>query len=681
MRRVALAIVAVAVVLAACTSDDGGDDSAPTTTEGASSSSTTTATTEPESDDVEPTTTTTEPSPAVGSFVEDDDVCIGLVLEVDLTCGFVVVPADHDDPDGERLRIAVARLGSTSPNPEPDPVVYLEGGPGGNAIDGLAFGSISLFETLLEERDVIVVDQRGVGLSDPALDCPEVDELGDEVSARADRTDADEDAAILDGLDQCFDRFRDDGIDPAWFTTAANADDIELVRQALGIDEWNLFGISYGTRLGLEVLRRHPDAVRSAVLDSVLPPEAEVVFGSAAGFQASFEAVTAVCAADPACSAGGELDERLVAAVESLDADPLAVDVGNPLTLDQLALFADGDLLLGVVSQALYDPTFFVDLPTLLDEIEERETAALSTFLSIELINRDFVSVGMFAAVACADEVVVTDPSLGSPAGTDELWVRAIDGVNVGSQAFDACATVGIEAPSADASEPVVSDVPTLVLSGAFDPITPPSYGEDAAEDLADAVVVEHPFLSHATASDPCVSGIVAAFVAAPTDPVDTGCIDEAVAPELTPVGIGDTTLETVSVEASVLGPGITAELPSSWLDQDVGFGLTRARLRGVLDAASVSIFAGDDATMGFLTDSVAGVLDDVAEAEPIEVDGVTWERTTARDGSAVVDLFVDASDPDAVIVAAVTSAEDERDELLSAIVEPVLASIEVDAS
>ena len=540
MRRPVSALLALAVIASACTAD--GDEAA-TTTEPADvldDAGSTTTTTESRTDDEAPTTTEQE-APEIGTFMEDADVCGDLVLEVELTCGYVVVPADHDEPGGEQLRLAVVRLSSTSSDPEPDPVVYLEGGPGGNAIDALALGSFSLFESLLAEREVIVVDQRGVGRSEPVLDCPEVHELGDEVNARADRTDEDEDRALLDGLEACFDRFRDDGIDPAWFTTPANADDIELVREALGAERWNLFGISYGTRLGLEVLRRHPQPVRAAVLDSVLPPEADVVFGSAAGFEASFEAVAAACGADPACATDGDLGERLAAMVDELDAAPAPVVVANALTLDQLELFADGDLLLGAVSSALYDPTLFLDVPELLGDLEAGGTDALATYLSVDLVNRDLLSVGMFTAVACADEVLVEETR---PVPAGELWLRAIDGVNVGPFAERACAAAGIDTPAPDAGDAVESDVPTLVLSGEFDPITPPSYGREAAGDLSASVVIEHPYLSHATASDPCVSGIIASFISEPAATVDGSCIDDAVAPDFSPEGVGDLSLD-----------------------------------------------------------------------------------------------------------------------------------------
>ncbi|MEM9714306.1 MAG: alpha/beta fold hydrolase [Actinomycetota bacterium] len=678
MRRHLPALLAIALLAAACTSDD--DDADPPTTDATTTTTTTTTTVdEPAADSTTTTTTTTEPRPDVGTFEADASICADLILEVAVECGFVVVPADHEQPDGEQLRVAVAVLASTSATPAADPVVYLEGGPGGNAIDGLAFGQVSLFEELLVERDVVVVDQRGVGRSDPALDCPELDERSDEVTADPDRSDVDEDAAVIAGLEECFERFRDDGIDPAWFTTPANADDLDLVREALGIDEWNLFGISYGTRLGLELLRRHPGPVRSAVLDSVLPPEAEVVFGSAAGFEASFEAVASVCSADPDCAAAGSLADRLEAAVTELDAAPVSVEVVNPLTFDEVSLFADGDVLLGVVAQALYDPTFFIDVPALLADLEAGGTDALTAFLAIELANRDFLSGGMFVAVACADEVVPTDPSIGSPSDVGELWVRAIDGVNVGPQSFAACEAVGIGTAAEGATEPVVSDVATLVLSGDFDPITPPSYGRDAAEDLSASFVVEHPFLSHATASDPCVAGIVAEFVDDPTVAPDTSCVDAATSPDFTPVGLGDLTLESVTAESSQLGPGVTADVPASWIDQDVGFGINRARLQGILDPTSISVLPGLGNTMDFLVDTIVDELDDATDEEPVDVDGQTWERVSGGDRGAVVDLFVRRDDPDGAVLVVIAGRAEERDELVERVGLPLLASVEVE--
>lgn len=669
--RVLVVLVGVALLAASCTTDDGDDaeTSEPTTT-------TTTELAELEGTD-QTTSPTTEAEVEAGpELIEDGRVCDGVPLEA--VCGFVEVPVDHDDPDGDSLRVAVAVLRSTASAPTDDPVVYLEGGPGGNAIEAIAFRASDFYEPLLERSHVIVVDQRGVGRSEPALDCPEFYETLDPIFARADRTDAEEDAGVLEGIEACGDRLVDEGIDVNAFDSVANADDLDLVRRALDVDEWNLVGISYGTRLGLELLRRHPGPVRAAILDSVLPPEAEVVAGSVVGFQDSFERVEAACAADPDCSPEAPLGERLAAVVEALDASPVEVTVQNPLTLSSTDVAIDGDVLLGAVTGALYDPVLFSDLPDLLADLEAGSTEAIETYLTIDQANRDLLSIGMFQAVACSDDTNVTDPAVLDSLEADELWVRALDGLNIGATSFPACERFGATDSTPQSEEPVESDVPTLLIAGSFDPITPPRYAVDAAEDLSRSVVIEHPELGHAALSDPCVLEIALAFLDDPAVGPDAGCIDEAPPVDFTPDGLGDLALGTVTADVEILGVEITADLPTAWAPQ-AGSQTDRARLRGILDPTAVSLVAAEEQLAAFVIDFLADSLEvQLVDQPPVEAGGDTWVHRSGTTGSTVIDAFERGPDDNGLVsVYVLTSSMADREALIEQVVLPGLASME----
>lgn len=663
-------IITVALAAASCTGggdDEGAEDTSNTTT------TTTPETATPETATPETTTTVVEIEP---ELVIDDSVCDDVPLEA--TCGFVAVPVDHDDPAGDTLRVAVAVLGSTAAAPTDDPVVYLDGGPGGNAIDTIAFRAVDFYEPLLARGDVVVVDQRGVGRSEPALDCPELFTVLDRVLADPERTDADEDAALLDSIEACGDRLASEGIDVNAYNSVANADDIDLVRRALGIDEWNLVGISYGTRLGLEVLRRHPEGVRAAVLDSVLPPEAELIAGSVEGFRASFERVEAACATDPDCSPTAPLGERLEALIAALDAAPVLVVVADPLTLTEVEVVADGDVLLGVVGGALYDPLLFGDLPELFDDLEAGGTDALEIYLTLDLVNRNFTTIGMFQAVSCSDDTNGTDPAVLDTLDPDDLWARALDGLNIGPLALDACARFGATGVTAQADEPVESEVPALVLAGSFDPITPPSYSVDAAEGLSQSVVIEHGSLGHATLSDVCVLGVALAFLDDPTVAPDTSCVDEAAPIDFTPEGLGELVLAPVTAEVPVFGAEITAIVPVSWAAQAGSVG-DRVRSQGVLDPTSISVFASQEPIVELTVDFLAAGLEaEFDELAPLEISGDTWRRRGAVSGSVAVDVFERGPDDNDLISVYVFASElDERDALIEQIVRPGLASME----
>lgn len=678
LRTIAL-VLSVALVGAGCT--DEADETTPpssTAAEPTTSTTTTTVLLEGEGDDAAGADT---PAPEGAGGPTFTPTGCWIEVDLDAECGTVAVPVDHDVPDGDRLNVAVVVLRSSASEPAPDPVVYLDGGPGGNAIDTVPFRLADFYEPLLERGDVVVVDQRGVGNSSPALDCPELDAAADAVVADADRTDADEDEAVLTGLEACGERLRDEGVDIGAFDTVANARDLDVVRQALEIEQWNLVGISYGTRLGLEILRLHPEGVRAAVLDSVLPPEAEIVGGSAEGFAASFERVAVACAADPECAAAGELGDRLEAAVATLDDEPVPLEVLDPLNGTTLDVVADGDVLLGVVAGALYGPVLFLDVPDLLADLEAGSTEALATYLGIDLANREFASAGMAQAVLCSDEVNPTDPSVLDEVDVPSVWQRAVPGAATGPLAFEACERFGAVDVTVGASEPVTSDVPTLVLAGTYDPITPPSYATDAAEGLALATIVEHPHLSHATLADACMLDVAIAFLDDPATAPDASCVDEAVPLDFTPEGSGDLALERFSSVIDLPGAAVAveADLPSAWSGQGP-LDTDRARLRGVLDLASVGLVGGEPALLDFAVDflvSSQGLV--LVEEEPVVVDGIEWTRRSATSAFGVFDLFQSPAGTDGLAgLYVLGSGADERELLVEQVALPGLATFEV---
>ncbi|MCA9925859.1 MAG: alpha/beta fold hydrolase, partial [Anaerolineales bacterium] len=187
----------------------------------------------------------------------------------DVTCGYLIVPEDRSQPN-KTIRLHVAIFASESDNPAPDPVVYLEGGPGGDALEAMPFTFDDNFAPLLADRDVIIFDQRGTGYSEPSLACPESIEADldiiDEVVPLEEEIDISLDAAAA-----CYNRLVDEGVNLAAYNSLENAADVNDLRIALGYDEWNLYGISYGTKLAMTTMRDHPEGIRSVILDSPYP--------------------------------------------------------------------------------------------------------------------------------------------------------------------------------------------------------------------------------------------------------------------------------------------------------------------------------------------------------------------------------------------------------------------------
>ena len=217
-----------------------------------------------------------------------------------VTCGWLTVPENRSHPEGRTIKLAVVTLAATGTNPEPDPLVILSGGPGQWAIDSvLPMFSGDFAAPIQSQRDIVIFDQRGSGRSQPALNCPEVSSYRDALGVlTTTEQDAEIDAQIFR---DCRDRLVREGNDLSGYSSAATAQDIDDLMTALGYDRFNLYGLSYGTRVALTALRDLPAArIRSVVLDSVVPLQASGVrTGSAV--ERSFDRLLADCAADPAC--------------------------------------------------------------------------------------------------------------------------------------------------------------------------------------------------------------------------------------------------------------------------------------------------------------------------------------------------------------------------------------------
>lgn len=423
-------------------------------------------------------------------------------------CGKVSVPVLPGS--SSRIDIQVVRVFSKHDDPKPDPIVYLEGGPGfpGSAA---VFGSFEAFEPFLEERDLVVIDQRGTGRSGESLDCPELQQVTT-------------DEELLDGLEACFLRLQDEGIDLTAYTTAPSAADVDAVRRAFGYTEWNLLGISYGTRLALTVLRDHPEGVRSAVIDSVVPLQVDLMAGMATNGLAAFERTFAECEADVSCRTRyPELMTRLQSAVTRLNHAPLEVG-GFALT---------GDVFVGLLFELMYAPEGVAVVPWMIDQADRDDPEELISLLenvADALAGGDAVGFSMHLSVQCVEEVAFTTREIVAEADAT-VPAELVPGLTA-IHYFDYCEAWQVPAAHPRENESVHSSVPTLVVAGGYDPITPPRYAELVHGDLSQSTFVTMEQLSHGATIHPCGYELVEQFYADPTAPIEASCADEIPAPK-----------------------------------------------------------------------------------------------------------------------------------------------------
>ena len=491
MRRVVLACF----LLVACSSTDDETEAATTTT---------TPTTAPEYE------------PAFAEAPCEEEVPEDPRYE----CGALTVPADRDAPADGDVVLPVMILRSADPAARPDPVVHITGGPG--------FAANVWTQFFLERefggnRDVILMDQRGTGGADPSLDCPEQIEVAVQNGVAGDP--AVEDARFEAAMTACRDRLVADGVDLTDYDTPATAADFADLRVALGLDEWNVWGHSYGTAVTQELLRSHPEGIRSVVIDSVLP--LDVGIGPHENTRLADEAFRRVfdgCAADAACAAAfpdQEADFR--ALVAEWDAEPFPVRAFGPDRVEHDFAITGRDVVEGAW-QALYDAALLPVLPSLTNQLRERGDGASA--IVRPLLEQSFIQVldlseAQQRSVDCADRgrfvldagpVETDDPILAPFALGDET----------------ACARWGVEPLPASFNELATWEAPTLVLVGEYDPVTPVRYSQDVAANLPNETLVVLPGLAHGPVfGSECAEDLLHAFVDAAGPNFDQTCVDE----------------------------------------------------------------------------------------------------------------------------------------------------------
>ena len=496
-----------------------------------------------------------------------------------VNCGYLVVPEIRPGLDPttaavsptpaavqKTIRLAVAVFKSTSSTPAADPIVYLEGGPGGSPIRAYASQVDLYFGPFLAQRDLILVDQRGTGYSEPSLDCPQLTQA--EIDALPlDLTAAESDNRANKALLACHDQLVNAGVNLAAYTSAESAADFDDLRQALGYQQWNLYGISYGTRLALTIERDHAQGLRSVVIDSVLPPQADWVDTQPDNTARALNQLFDACDADSTCStAYPNLRTVFFDTAKKLDTAPVKAKITLPdvgisgLAGKQVDLLVTGDGFISTISQAMYITSYLPDLPQVIYQASQGNLDPVAQVSVVFMASDKDFSWGMYASVKCYEDT----PFSSQAKLAADLQAHPELGGSQGSVQgpFDMCQAWNIPPAPAAEVQPVKSDVPTLVLSGQFDPVTPPAWGQMVASTLSKGSYILIPGAGHGSSlTELCPRRLALSFFADPSTTPDSTCTkDMKVAfagpnlkPNVTLAPIDDSTL------------GITGLAPANW--------------------------------------------------------------------------------------------------------------------
>jgi pimeloyl-ACP methyl ester carboxylesterase len=430
-----------------------------------------------------------------------------------LRCGTVSVPRSYEKPGAGRFRLAVVVVRSVQQPALPEPVVYVNGGPGGPLT---VFADHQARTPYAPNRDLILVDQRGTGRSEPQL-CPDLDgALLDAGLAVA--TDPSDEALAKrrTAYAACRAEATAHGFDPKDFGTSVTVADLESVRRALGIERWNVYGESYGTTVAMTLIALHPDTVRAAVLDSIYPPDPRPMHS--ANVADALDALFRYCAAEQACAAAyPDLAAIYRDTVSRLMRAPLTVAVPPEVHPPDDRVSLTATLFEALVSRLIYYPTAYPSLPRLIATVHDRDSQGIGDVLSSTLaamaaeLNRS-----TNLAVECRDRPHYRNPLPADPSVLDLLQPYGL---------CDDWSDIG-PAPLL----PIGTSVPTLVLAGAFDPVTRPPLSQHVAVVIGpNARWVEFPRIGHnVRAFSPCGAKIAADFIDNPAQSPDTSCAGRA---------------------------------------------------------------------------------------------------------------------------------------------------------
>lgn len=456
------------------------------------------------------------------------DLPDGQVEGETVECGYLVVPENRADPNSPIIKLAVAIFKSTDPNPGP-PMIRLDGGPGGHSVGivGELLYELPSTPSLLARGDLILLDQRGVGLSEPSLSCPEATQL--ELDTLAVSLSLEEEASLTQSaLQSCYERLMAEGVNLSAYNSAENAADVHDLWQTLGYESVNLYGVSYGTRLALTVMRDHPDGIRSVILDSAFPLQASLYVDTAASSERAFTLLFDACANDSACNnAFPNLKKRFFNTIDALNAEPVTIDITSFTTGDTYEWLMTGDDFYQLMFLSMYATEIIGLIPAIIDLTEGGEYTLASLLAGVFILdfNTDF---GMYLSVQCSEEVPFqTQADIDAAHQLLTPGFRLLeerDPFNI----MDACSIWQVNAADASENEPVTSDIPTLVVAGQFDPITPPDYGRQTVANLSRAYFYEFPGAGHGVFdSSYCPLSITLAFLDDPSASPDDSCISD----------------------------------------------------------------------------------------------------------------------------------------------------------
>jgi len=471
----------------------------------------------------------------------------------DIECGLLQVPENRENPDSRFIELHFVKLNSTwdedseddeqeeeddlsiAPGIRDDPVIYLSGGPGSHAtyyVDRFKDHRIR------KHRDMYILEQRGVGFSDDF--CPNYSARKPE-KFDIETYEEQQDASIT-AADDCTANAIAAGVDVNGYNTIENARDVHAFRLALGLDQWNVWGISYGTILGQAYIKEDPEGIRAIVLDSIVPLNAQVeahYWQVIKWYDRDLQKLDELCQAQDGCAKRyPDLGERLRQATRTVIDNPIVVDVKDTelYPSGQTRFFQDIVALLPFVF--LYEQTNYPGLPGMIyawaDAVERRDETFFAALAQAGDGGFGDLSQGMYDAILCLDGY--REAQIISGAADREAYPilgNALGSAESDRKVAQRCRDTGMSPRDSGEYRLVTTDIPALIVAGDMDPVTPPPLAKAILPGFSNATYVEFPYAGHGPLrSVECGGDLLNKFYDEPYAEPDLSCLDEMEVPD-----------------------------------------------------------------------------------------------------------------------------------------------------
>ena len=420
-------------------------------------------------------------------------------------CGKLSVAENRDNPSRMiELNIAVVRSKATKKSN--DPLIMLAGGPGQAAME--TFPGVSFaFHDILKHRDVVLVDQRGTGGSN-IIKC-DFDAKVQEALLIDPSLMTVELTKCVDGLDA----------DTRYYTTTESIKDLEQVRKALEIEKWNLLGISYGTRKALTYIKMYPDAIRSVILDGVMPQQEAMPQSHEKNLVNTLRKQFAQCAEQSACNeAFGDVEQQMWQLVDTIDSNNPKIRLQNFTTGKYEEITLTKESIAIAIRMLAYSANSMNLLPLMIDKANhgQPETIASQANMISSLLSQSISNVEL--SIICAEDLPFYSEYT---VNKNNLFGDFLTHVQ------ESCSVWPHITVDASFKEPVVSDLPVLLLSGELDPVTPPEFAELAMQTLSNSQHLIAKGQGHNVFPLGCMPNIIASFIADPEVELDIECMQD----------------------------------------------------------------------------------------------------------------------------------------------------------